>query len=97
MKLTMATPPQNVAPRAKPVVFCVGGSDYRNTNEKYNCHRNPSLKREPKPLGLASLQTGLPKILESGFIEIHMDHVPYRRIVFPKSLFSIWVNQRLPL
>jgi hypothetical protein len=58
---------------------------------------NASLKRGPKPLGLTPPQTGLPKTLESGFIEIHMGHAPYRRIVFPKSLFSIWVNQRLPL
>jgi len=42
-------------------------------------------------------QTGLPKTLESGFIEILMGHVPSRRIVFPKPFFSIWVNQRLPL
>jgi len=55
------------------------------------------LKRVPKPLGLTPPQTGLPKTLESGFIEILMGHVPSHRIVFPKPLFSIWVNQRLPL
>jgi len=58
---------------------------------------NASLKRGPKPLGLAPPQTGLPETLESGFIEIFMGNAPYRRIVFSKSLFSIWVNERLPL
>jgi hypothetical protein len=58
---------------------------------------NGSLKRGLKPLGLTPPQTGLLKTLESGFIEILMGHVPSRRIVFPKPLFSIWVNQRLPL
>jgi hypothetical protein len=58
---------------------------------------NASLKRGPKPLGLTPPQTGLPKILESGFIENFMGNVPSRRIVFPKPLFSIWINQRLPL
>jgi hypothetical protein len=58
---------------------------------------NASLKRVPKPLGLTSPQAGLPKTLESGFIEIFMGNVPSRRIVFPKPFFSIWVNQRLPL
>jgi hypothetical protein len=51
----------------------------------------------PKPLGLTPPLTGLPKTLESSFIEIFMGHVPSRRIVFPNPLFSIWVNQRLPL
>jgi hypothetical protein len=42
-------------------------------------------------------QTGLPKTLESGFIENLMGNAPSRKIVFPKYFFSIWVNQRLPL
>jgi len=50
-----------------------------------------------EPLCLTQPQTGLPKTLESGIFEILMNHVPYRRIVFPKSLLSIWVNQWLPL
>jgi hypothetical protein len=59
--------------------------------------KNHSLKCGPKPLGLTPPQTGLPKTLESGFIGIFIGHAPHRRIVFSKSLFSIWVNQRLPL
>jgi len=51
----------------------------------------------PKSLSLPLPQTGLPKTLDSGFVEILIDHVPSRRIVLPKSLFSIWVNQLLPL
>jgi len=58
---------------------------------------NASLKRMPKPLGLTPPQMGLPKTLESGFIEILMGYAPSPGIVFPKSLFSVWVNQRLPL
>jgi hypothetical protein len=64
---------------------------------RFRPESNGSLKRVPKPLGLTPPLTGLPKTLESGFIEILMGHVLFRRIVFPKPLFSIWVNQRLPL
>jgi len=60
-------------------------------------NRNASLMHGLKPLGLTPPQTGLPKTLENGFIEIFIGNVPSRRIVFPKPLFSIWVNQRLPL
>jgi hypothetical protein len=46
--------------------------------------RSPSLKHGQKPLSLTPPQTGLPKTLESGLIEIPMGHTSYRRIVFPK-------------
>jgi len=58
---------------------------------------NASLKRGLNPLGLTPPQAGLLKTLEPGFIEILMGHAPSRRIVFPNPLFSIWVNQRLPV
>jgi hypothetical protein len=58
---------------------------------------NASLKHGLNPLGLTPPQTWLQKTLETGFIEIFMGHAPSRRIVFPNPLFSIWVNQRLPL
>jgi len=43
-----------------------------------------SLKQGLEPLGLTPPETGLPKTLESGFVEIIMGHASYHRIVFPK-------------
>jgi hypothetical protein len=73
--------------------------DYLNIIEKSikkKKMKNASLKRVPKPLGLASPKTRLPKTLESGSIEMLMGHAPSRRIVakIPHNLES--KKQRSP-
>jgi hypothetical protein len=72
--------------------FLLTKGNPRDCQENRDEVGNASLKRGLKPIGLTPPQTGLPKTLESGFIENLMGHAPSRRIVFSKFLFSIWVN-----
>jgi len=58
--------------------------DGSSIQQRLVTNRNASPKPGLKPVGLILPQTGLPKTLESGFVEIIIGHSSYRRIIFPK-------------